>query len=112
MTDFDTDVTDSGTLVIHTRGRLDLVAAPKLKALIVESVEKEAPNVIVDLSGTEFMDSSGLGALIGGLRTARQAGGDLRIACVQPQVAAVLKLTNIDRVLRPHSSVEEALDVR
>ena len=110
MTDFDTQVTDSGTAVISTRGRLDLVAAPTLKALITKTVHEVGATVVVDLSETEFMDSSGLGALIAGLRTARQAGGDLRIACVTPQVAAVLKLTNIDRILRPHSSVREALD--
>ena len=109
MTDFDTQVTGSGT-VIRTRGRLDLVAAPALKALITETVHEVGATVVVDLSETEFMDSSGLGALIAGLRSARQAGGDLRIACVAPQVAAVLKMTNIDRILRPHSSVREALD--
>ena len=55
------------------------------------------------------MDSSGLGAVIGGLKQASQAGGDLRIAALNPQVMTILKLTNLDRVLRPYGSVAEAL---
>ena len=62
----------------------------------------------MDLSSTEFMDSSGLGALVAGLKTARQAGGDLRIASPSAQVQTVLSLTNLDRVLRAHETVEQA----
>ncbi len=58
------------------------------------------------------MDSSGLGALVASLKRARQAGGDLRIASLTPQVQMVLQLTNLDRVLRPYASVEEALGAR
>jgi anti-sigma B factor antagonist len=54
------------------------------------------------------MDSSGLGALIGCLKAARQAGGDLRIAAVQPQVKMVLELTSMDRVLTSYASADEA----
>ena len=56
MTDFDTQVTGSGT-VIRTRGRLDLVAAPALKALITETVHEVGATVVVDLIETEFMNS-------------------------------------------------------
>jgi anti-sigma B factor antagonist len=63
---------------------------------------------VVDLSGVEFIDSSGLGALIGELKKARQAGGDLRISGVTDQVATVLRLTNLDRVLRPYADVQTA----
>jgi len=65
--------------------------------------------VVVDLSDTAFLDSSGLGALVGGLRTARAAGGDLRIAGVGQQVRTVLELTTMDRVLRPYATVEDAV---
>ena len=108
--EFDTQVVGDDAVVITPRGRLNMVAAPRLRALLTETVKGGQKRIVVDLSATEFMDSSGLGALIAGLRTARHAGGDLRIACVTPQVAAVRKLTNIDRILRPHSSVREALD--
>jgi anti-sigma B factor antagonist len=71
-------------------------------------VEEGTARVVVDLSATESMDSSGLGALVSGLKTTRQAGGDLRIAAAGPQVQAVLDLTNLGRVLRPRADVASA----
>jgi len=65
--------------------------------------------LVVDLGAVTFIDSSGFGALIGGLKAARQAGGDLRIARPTNQALVVLKLTSLDRVLRPFASVEEAV---
>lgn len=99
-----------GIVVLTTSGRFNMVSAPRVKARIDETVAAGNPRIVVDLAGVEFMDSSGLGALIGGLKTARQASGDLRIAAPGEQVVTVLKLTNLDRILRPYASVEEAVD--
>jgi anti-sigma B factor antagonist len=96
--------------VIRPTGRLTMVVTPKLRSLISETVQAGRTRIVVDLAACEFVDSSGLGALIAGLKTARQAGGDLRIACVGPQIATVLRLTNLDRVLRQHDTVRGALD--
>ena len=110
--EFDSRPVDADGIVITPRGRLNMVAAPRLRSLLTDTVKGGRRRVVVDLSATEFMDSSGLGALIAGLKTARQAGGDLRIAQVTPQVAMVLQLTNLDRVLRSYDSVEAALGGR
>jgi len=93
---------------VKSVGRLNMVAAPKLRELVAEVVAGGSSRVVVNLAETDFMDSSGLGALIGCLKAARQAGGDLRISGVQPQVKMVLELTNMDRVLTAYSSAEEA----
>ncbi|MGY1605144.1 STAS domain-containing protein [Geodermatophilus sp. SYSU D00815] len=98
-----------GTAVVRPEGRLTMVTAPQLRSAVSEAVAAGSSRVVVDLSACEFIDSSGLGAVIGGLKTARQAGGDLRIAAAGEQVRMVLQLTNLDRVLRAHTSVEEAL---
>jgi anti-sigma B factor antagonist len=95
--------------VIRPQGRLTMVTAPQLRSLVLQAVQEQRVRVVVDLSETEFMDSSGLGALIAGLKATRQAGGDLRIACMGPQVATIIQLANLDRVLRPYDSVAEAL---
>lgn len=108
MIEVDTQVGD-GAAVIRPRGRLTMVVTPQLRTLINETVQAGRARIVVDLASCEFVDSSGLGALIAGLKTARQAGGDLRIAGVGPQVATVLRLTNLDRVLRPHDTVAGAL---
>lgn len=101
---------DQGThVVLAPEGKLNLVAAPALKARIDDLVAAGRTRVVVDLHAVDFIDSSGLGALIGGLKTARQQGGELRIAAAGDQVRAVLKLTNLDRILAPYATVEEAL---
>ena len=70
---------------IAAAGRLNMVSAPKLRELVAEVVEAGSSRIVINLKETSFMDSSGLGALIGCLKAARQAGGDLRIAGVQPR---------------------------
>jgi anti-sigma B factor antagonist len=97
------------TAVLRPRGRLDLANANHLKDLVDEVVQSGHRVVVVDLDRTTFLDSSGLGALVRGLRTARAAGGDLRICGADRQVRTVLELTTMDRVLRPHASVAQAL---
>ncbi|MFF0989394.1 STAS domain-containing protein [Kocuria nitroreducens] len=89
-------------------GRLNMVGAPELREVVAKVVGEGSTHVVVDLGGTEFMDSSGLGALIGCLKLARQAGGDLRIANVRPQVRMVLELTSMHRVLNPYDTADAA----
>jgi anti-anti-sigma factor len=110
VTSFETNVTPDGATVIRAFGHLDLLAAPQFKALVASVVMSETASVVVDLSGVEFVDSSGIGAIISGLRTSREAGSSFRIAGAADQVLAVLELTNVDRILPPYASVEAALD--
>jgi anti-sigma B factor antagonist len=102
------DMTDERTTVLQPTGRLNMVAAPAFKSLVEETVAAGQTRIVVDLGEVTFIDSSGLGALIAGLKATRQAGGDLRIADVPEQVLTVLRLTNLDRVLRAHPTVADA----
>jgi len=101
-------MTDTSTAVLQPTGRLNMVAAPAFKNLVEETVASGQTRIVVDLGQVTFIDSSGLGALISGLKATRQAGGDLRIADVPEQVMTVLRLTNLDRVLRAHATVVDA----
>jgi anti-sigma B factor antagonist len=101
-------MTDTRTAVLQPTGRLNMVAAPAFKNLVEATVASGQTRIIVDLGEVTFIDSSGLGALISGLKATRQAGGDLRIADVPEQVMTVLRLTNLDRVLRAHATVVDA----
>lgn len=108
--DIDTKVIDDSTAVVRCAGRLNMVEAGNLKACIDQTVDNGHARLVMDLSDVSFVDSSGLGSLIAGLKKARQAGGDLRIAAAQEQVRTVLGLTNLDRVLRLYDDVSEATD--
>ncbi len=96
------------TAVIRCDGRLTMVTAAALKAAVTATVADGRPHVVIDLTSVPFIDSSGLGALVSGLKETRQAGGDLRIVGAAEQVRTVLGLTNLDRVLHPYDKIEDA----
>ncbi|SFI68984.1 MULTISPECIES: STAS domain-containing protein [Microbacterium] len=102
--------TVNGAAVVAVAGRLTATGAPRLRQAVEDAVAAGTPRIVIDMSDTEFIDSSGLGALIGGLKSTRLADGDLRIAAVPEAVRRVLKLTNLDRVLREYPSAEAAFD--
>ncbi|CDQ42947.1 MULTISPECIES: STAS domain-containing protein [Mycolicibacterium] len=110
MSNFPVNSLESGVAVVVPTGRVNMVAAPALRRQLHSLVEDGHTRVVVDLSGVDFIDSSGLGALISGLKVARQAGGDLRIAAPSRQVTSVLELTNLNRVLRAHAEAASAFD--
>lgn len=101
---------DGGIAVVVPRGRLNMVSARRLREILSDLVSRGDTRIVVDLAETTFLDSSGLGALIAGLKSARQAGGDLRIARPTSSVLTIFQLTNLDRVLRPRDTVEGAFD--
>ncbi len=110
MSQFPFRTVSPGVVVLQPAGRLNMVAAPVLRQELHTLVEAGHTRIVVDLAAVDFIDSSGLGALISGLKVARQAGGDLRIAAPTRQVITVLELTNLNRVLRAHDSAEDAFD--
>lgn len=105
-----TERAEANYMVLEPSGKLNLVAAGPLKARIADLARSGKSRIVVDMSGVDFIDSSGLGALVTGHKVAREAGGDLRVANVGEQVAAVMKLTNLDRLFVPHASVKAAAD--
>lgn len=99
-----------GVVVITPQGRLNMTVAPAIREQLHELVRAGHSRLVVDLAAVDSIDSSGLGALISGLKAARQSGGDLRIASPGTQVTAVLELTNLNRVLRISESADGAFD--
>ncbi|MEQ1505845.1 MAG: STAS domain-containing protein [Myxococcota bacterium] len=97
------------TGVIELSGRLDLLTAAELKDQIQRLVADGWSQLVVDLESVLFVDSSGLGALINGLKAARHAGGDFRIARPPEQVRYILQVSTLDQVLKPYPTVEDAL---
>ena len=103
------DERESGVTVVALTGRLDLLTAPAVKARLAEEVAAGRRKLVIDLDAVSFIDSSGLGALIGALKAARVAGGDLRLARAPEQAQVILRLTTLDRVMKPYAGLDEAL---
>ena len=98
-----------GVAVARFTGRLDFTSAPEARDQFATAIAAGQRKLIVDLSKVGFVDSAGLGSLIGGMRAARLAGGDLRIANPSEQVKMLLSLTSLDQVIKIHPSIDEAL---
>jgi anti-sigma B factor antagonist len=96
-----------GHVVVVLRGELDLAGAAGVAAALA-AVAARKPEIVVDLAGLEFIDSSGVAALARGRKHARHAGGDLLLAAPRQQVLRVLTLTRLIDVFPVHASVEEA----
>ncbi len=99
-----------GVVVLELEGKLNMVSATYLRQEVHAAIAAGNTKVAIDLSAVDFIDSSGLGALINGLKSTRQAGGDLRIAGPTEQVRLVLELTNMDRVLKAYENAEDSFN--
>ena len=97
-----------GVAVVKLAGRLDFTSVTDARDQFASAIAAGHRKLIVDLSKVEFVDSAGLGSLIGGMRAARQAGGDLRIANPSEQAKMLLSLTSLDQVLKVHPTIKEA----
>lgn len=83
--------------------------AVSLNEKLHELIEQGKKNIVVNLSKVKFMNSSGLGMLIGGLTTMRKAGGDLRIANATDKIESLLVITKLITVFKHFKSVDEAI---
>jgi anti-sigma B factor antagonist len=108
--DISVDRLDGGVVVTRVSGRLDFASAQAARNEFDAAIAVGQPKIIVDLSEIAFVDSAGLGALIGGMRAARQAGGDLYLVNPSVQARTLLSLTSLDQLLKVHQTVEEALE--
>jgi anti-sigma B factor antagonist len=97
-----------GCAVLEVRGEVDMATSPQLRDGLQRLVDAGDRQVVVDLAGVGFMDSSGLGALVMMFKALRDVGGRLCLAAVQPAVHNVLTVTSVDRVIHIYDSVQAA----
>ena len=93
--------------LVRIEGRLDAAAAPDFQAELMGVIAAGRTRLAVDLSEVLFVDSTGIGALVSGLKAARRAGGELRLVAPGPQAMKLLKLTTLDRVFRTSETLDE-----
>jgi len=95
--------------VIDVEGEVDVFTAPKLRETIIGCINDGKDRLIVNLSGVDFMDSTGLGVLVGGLKRVKERNGELAIAGAQGTVLRVLNVTGLNAVFPLHDSVDAAV---
>jgi len=104
--------TDDGLTVINVEGEIDVYTAPKLRAKLIDLVNKGKFHLLVDMEKVEFLDSTGLGVLVGGLKRVRAHDGSLELVCTQERILKIFRITGLTKVFGIHTSLEEARENR
>jgi anti-sigma B factor antagonist len=97
-----------GRTVLEVSGEIDVYTAPALREKIIALVEDGTRVLIVDLTHVEFLDSTGLGVLVGALKRLRGIGGGFGVVCDQERLLKIFRITGLDRVFTIYDSVESA----
>ena len=100
---------ENGRTIIEVGGEIDVYTAPKLRECITNLVDEGQVDLIIDLERVEFMDSTGLGVLVGGLKKIRTRGGSLSLVCTQERLLKIFRITGLGKVFAIHASQDEAL---
>src|SRR5580704_11140076 len=98
-----------GSTVIAVSGEIDVYTAPRLREAIVSLTDAGNYRLIVDMEGVEFLDSTGLGVLVGGLKRVRAHDGAIDLVCTQGRILRIFRITGLSRVFNIYDSVDEAL---
>ena len=95
--------------VVEVGGEIDVYTAPKLREQLVELVNEGHYHLIVDMEGVDFLDSTGLGVLVGGLKRVRAHEGSLRLVCNQERILKIFRITGLTKVFGIHDTVDQAI---
>lgn len=104
-----TEVRDGRTVLIVSEERLDASNSGELREIMLNLLEAGGQKLVIDLSQVSFIDSSGLGALLSGFKSANLRSGSLVLAGLQSRVQSMFELTRLHRVFEIFASVDEAL---
>jgi anti-sigma B factor antagonist len=98
-----------GVAVLSLRGEIDVYTAPRMRQAIVDLVDAGSLNIVVDMQNVDFLDSTGLGVLVEGLKRVRTRGGNLSIVITQDKILKIFDITGLNKAFPIHSTLEDAL---
>ncbi len=98
-----------GVPILRVQGEIDVATSPELHELLSDLIADGPGVIIVDLTDVSFIDSTGLGVLVGAVRVVRAGGGDLRLVVTQPHIIKLLELTGLDDVFSVLSDSSDAV---
>ena len=98
-----------GIEVIDVQGEIDMYTAPRLRELLIDLAVTGSYQLIVNLGQVGFLDSTGLGVLVGGLKRVRAHDGSLDLVCTQPRILKILTITGLTKVFGIYETVDQAI---
>jgi anti-sigma B factor antagonist len=100
---------ESDTVVLDLQGEVDAFTAPKLKQEMISQIERGTTKMAIDLADVTYLDSTGLGVLIGGLKRTRDKGGELVLICPNVRIMRIFDITGLSRIFDMFKTEGEAL---
>ena len=94
-----------GKTIVAVGGEIDVYTAPKLRDKITELVAGGVYDIVIDMEEVEFLDSTGLGVLVGGLKKVRAHDGSLQLVCNQDRLLKIFRITGLAKVFVIHDAV-------
>lgn len=109
--DIKVDVRESkgDTYVVDLNGEIDVYTSPKVKDAIGELIDKGHYNLVINLEKVRYIDSTGLGVLIGGLKRVREHGGTVNLVCTNPQIKKIFDITGLVKIFGIYDDEETAM---
>jgi anti-sigma B factor antagonist len=104
--------TTDGIEVVDVEGEIDVYTAPRLRELLIDLVNGGHYQLVVNMEKVEFLDSTGLGVLVGGLKRVRAHDGSLDLVCTQERILKIFRITGLTKVFGIHDGVDEAIAAR
>ena len=101
-----------GIEVVDVEGEIDIYSAPRLRELLIDLVSTNNYQLIVDLDKVGFLDSTGLGVLVGGLKRVRPHDGWLDLVCTQERILNIFRITGLTQVFGIYQTVDQAIAAR
>jgi len=100
----------NGASVIDLEGEVDVYTAPQLKQQIIDLLDGGVRHVIVNLTAVDYLDSTALGVLIGGLKRLRERNGALDLICPNPRIRRIFEITGLDKIFDIYATEDEAVE--
>ena len=104
--------TEGDRTIVEVGGEIDVYTAPRLREQLVDLVADGKYHLVVDMERVDFLDSTGLGVLVGGLKRVRAHDGSLRLVCTQERILKIFRITGLAKVFVIHDSADGALTAR
>jgi anti-sigma B factor antagonist len=95
--------------IVDVEGEIDVYTAPRLRELLIDLVNNGHYQLVVNMEKVEFLDSTGLGVLVGGLKRVRAHDGSLDLVCTQERILKIFRITGLTKVFGIHDTVDEAI---
>jgi anti-sigma B factor antagonist len=96
--------------IVDLNGEIDVYTSPKVKEAITDLIDRGHYEIVINLENVRYIDSTGLGVLIGGLKRVREHSGTVHLVCTNPQIKKIFDITGLAKIFGIYDTEKAACD--